>query len=265
MDRAVDPSGLTNPYVRSPNTAGGPDQTESGADPLDVDPMDLYSPPMEQLDQPWLDYLALLKQVGEVFNRVKSEFTRETVCRRGCDDCCSAPFRLQLIEALTVRMAVDALPREERRPILHRARKTADKAAALFDNLPLDPARASREVSRARLRCPLLTDQGCAVYPSRPITCRLYGLPTASAGVGHTCPKSGFHVGQSYPTVDLDAIFDRLADMSLELVRLSGASSLIMAPYTVGAALAADFPDQLRPDKALGPKRRPAKAGRDNS
>lgn len=220
---------------------------------------------MEQLAQPWLDYLALLKQVGEVFDRVKDEHPREVACRRGCDECCSAPFRLQLIEALTVRMAVDALPREERRPVLHRARKTADKAAALFDNLPLDPALASREVSRARLRCPLLTDQGCAVYPSRPITCRLYGLPTASAGVGHTCPKSGFDVGQSYPTVDLDAIFDRLADMSLELVRLTGSSSLIMAPHTVAAALTADFPDRLRPDKTLGPKSASAKAAGDNS
>jgi len=57
----------------------------------------------------------------------------------------------------------------------------------------------------------------CLLYDRRPLTCRLYGVPTAIAGAGHTCAKSGFVAGEKYPTVQMDALHDRLLAISQEV------------------------------------------------
>ena len=70
-----------------------------------------------------------------------------------------------------------------------------------------------------RVRCPLLDEKKrCELYAFRPITCRLYGIPTSIAGKGHTCGLSGFKEGLAYPTVKLEKIQQRLYDLSSELV-----------------------------------------------
>ena len=74
------------------------------------------------------------------------------------------------------------------------------------------------EMARAQVRCPLLDDDGlCEMYDARPVTCRIYGVPTAIGGEAHTCGKSAFEKGQAYPTVYLDRIQDRLYALSHEL------------------------------------------------
>jgi len=76
------------------------------------------------------------------------------------------------------------------------------------------------DLAQKRIRCPLLNDQDtCDLYEYRPITCRLYGIPTSIAGKGHTCGLSGFSEGTSYPTVKLDIIQKKLYDLSAEFVR----------------------------------------------
>jgi hypothetical protein len=54
-----------------------------------------------------------------------------------------------------------------------------------------------------------------------PITCRLYGIPTAIGGKGHTCGLSGFTKGKSYPTVNLDAIHQAFLIFLLNLSSIS--------------------------------------------
>jgi Fe-S-cluster containining protein len=71
-----------------------------------------------------------------------------------------------------------------------------------------------------RIRCPLLdNDDKCELYRSRPITCRLYGIPTVIGGQAHTCGLSGFEEGKPYPTVKLDAIQNKLYQISFELAQ----------------------------------------------
>jgi Fe-S-cluster containining protein len=73
-------------------------------------------------------------------------------------------------------------------------------------------------MSAQRVRCPLLNDKDqCELYDSRPITCRIYGVPTEIGNHAHTCGLSGFKEGESYPTVKMDAIHQRLYDISSEL------------------------------------------------
>ena len=76
------------------------------------------------------------------------------------------------------------------------------------------------EAARIKCRCPLLGDDDrCLLYQARPITCRLYGVPTAIAGQGHVCGFAAFEKGKSYPTVYLDEIQSRLEDLSREIGR----------------------------------------------
>ena len=59
----------------------------------------------------------------------------------------------------------------------------------------------------------------CLLYEARPITCRLYGVPTAIGGQGHVCGFSAFEKGKAYPTVHLDKIQARLDELSREVAR----------------------------------------------
>jgi Fe-S-cluster containining protein len=75
------------------------------------------------------------------------------------------------------------------------------------------------EMAAERSRCPLLNDRDrCDLYAYRPITCRVYGIPTAIGGRGHTCGLSGFKEGESYPTVNLDPVHAKLHELSREIV-----------------------------------------------
>ena len=77
-----------------------------------------------------------------------------------------------------------------------------------------------REVAEQKVRCPLLgPDDLCVLYEHRPITCRLYGIPTAIGEEAHTCHRSGFEPGQPYPTVQMAKLQDQLYVISHELGR----------------------------------------------
>ena len=208
--------------------------------------------PEKTRPDPWQGYARLLARTEIVFRQVRQEYPDLISCGLGCDDCCRAPFRVSLIEGVALSTALESLARGLKRRILNRAEKELEKALELFRSLPDQGNReslelAARTLSRARLRCPLLTGDGCAVYPARPATCRLYGLPTQSGGLSHTCPRSGFEPGQSYPTVDLDLISDTLAELSLELAAEAGLGLLELAPVPVAQALLKEYPDRLRP------------------
>ena len=98
---------------------------------------------------------------------------------------------------------------------------TPKRKDAQAQNLhPLVPAdrKASAKAAKARIRCPLLdSNDQCVLYDYRPITCRLYGIPTAIGGKGHVCGQSNFAAGASYPTVHLDKIQERLDRLSVEI------------------------------------------------
>lgn len=83
-----------------------------------------------------------------------------------------------------------------------------------------DPGVIMERAAQIKLRCPLLgQDDRCLLYAARPITCRVYGVPTAIAGQGHVCGFSAFAAGKAYPTIHLDKIQNRLEDLSLELAQ----------------------------------------------
>ncbi len=172
-------------------------------------------------------YEALSQAADQVFEKVRAEFPQCVKCERECADCCHALFDLTLIEALYINdRFMTRFKDEERAAALEKANRADRKIHQLkrdaYRELQAgkDEGDILAELAAEKVRCPLLNDQDlCELYDHRPITCRLYGIPTSIGGLGRTCALSGFEGGQSYPTVDIDKIHGRLQEISGELLR----------------------------------------------
>jgi len=167
-------------------------------------------------------YEALVKAADEVFERVKNEYPEEVTCKVKCADCCHALFDLTLIEAIYINHHFNRLDEGLSKEALIDKANKADRlvyklkrAAFKANEEGQSEAEVLEDLATKRIRCPLLSDQDqCDMYDYRPITCRLYGIPTAIGGEGHTCGLSGFEPGKPYPTVNLDRIQGRLYEIS---------------------------------------------------
>ena len=191
-------------------------------------------------------YKAIVDQVDAVFQRVQAEHEDCVRCRVGCSDCCHAIFDLSLVEALYIKAQFDKVFKDsDRAQVIERANE-ADRAVyrlkkrAFKDHEDGKPENEIlEEMAAQRIRCPLLdTDDRCALYADRPLTCRLYGIPTVIGGQAHTCGLSGFEPGKAYPTVKLDAIQQKLYDLSAELARDIGSRYPKLAELLVPVSMA---------------------------
>lgn len=180
-----------------------------------------------ELDGYFKKYEALVQQVDAAFDKVKEAYGECVTCKVGCSDCCHALFDLTLIEAIYIKNKFDAkFADENRQAIIDKANK-ADREVYKIKrkaHKEFEGGRSENEIleemAKIKVRCPLLDEEDkCALYEARPITCRLYGVPTVIGGQGHTCGLSNFKPGESYPTVKLDAIHDKLHEISLELAQ----------------------------------------------
>ncbi len=172
-------------------------------------------------------YRHLVEQVDAAFDKIQTAFDDCVNCKVGCADCCYALFDLSLVEALFIKNEFDAnISDDQRAKIIERANNADRKVYRLKRQAHKDQQAGKPEneifdwLSAQRVRCPLLNENDqCELYDSRPITCRLYGVPTVIGNKAHTCGLSGFKEGESYPTAKLDAIHQKLYDISAELAR----------------------------------------------
>lgn len=180
-----------------------------------------------ELEQVFKKYETFVEQLDGVFERVRQEYTDCVKCKLTCSDCCHALFDLSLVEALYInRQFLEVVDGEKKDKILESANKSDRKIYQLKRKAFKSVAAGEKsedqvllEMAAERIRCPLLNeDNQCDLYASRPITCRLYGIPTAIAGQGHTCGLSAFESGESYPTVNLDSVHKKLHELSCELI-----------------------------------------------
>ncbi|NNG02420.1 MAG: YkgJ family cysteine cluster protein [Desulfobacteraceae bacterium] len=171
-------------------------------------------------------YESLVESVDKVFERVRSEYADCVKCEPSCSDCCHALFDLSLIEALYVNHHFNEnLKGKIKDQIIEKANK-ADRQVYKIKRRASKDLDAGRdhesilaELAAERVRCPMLNDADeCDLYEFRPITCRLYGIPTAIGGKGHTCGLSGFSEGTAYPTVYMDTINQKLSEISADFV-----------------------------------------------
>jgi Fe-S-cluster containining protein len=209
-------------------------------------------------------YRQLVEQVDAAFTKIETAFEECVSCKVGCADCCYALFDLSLVEALYIKSRFDengsgAL----RAKIIERANDADRKIHRLKRQAHNDlrSGKPEKEIfdwmSAQRVRCPLLNDDDqCELYQSRPITCRLYGVPTVIGDQSHTCGLSGFKEGESYPTVKLNAIHQRLHDISSELASEIQSSYPKLAEMLVplSMALLTDYTEEYLGAKSSDPE-----------
>ena len=171
-------------------------------------------------------YEELVKAADEAFARVKRDHADCVKCEVGCAECCHALFDLTLVEALYINHKFkEAFQGDEREAILERANRSdrqvykIKKRAQAMLTEGLDEEEILARMAKESVRCALLNNEDqCDLYGHRPLTCRLYGVPTAIGGKGHTCGLSGFKEGVAYPTANLDRILSALLSLSKALV-----------------------------------------------
>jgi len=183
-------------------------------------------------------YQKLASKAGEAFSKVEKEYPSCVKCRVHCSDCCHAVFGVFAIEAVALKGKFDALPRKVRRQVLLKADSANRELRKIEIRMQMsedDPQMKAMVLAKARVACPLLSEsQECILYHHRPITCRVYGIPTAIQGKGHVCGKGAFEKGKKYPTFDLDAVYGALYKLSLEYMKRTGnqdseAASLLLS------------------------------------
>ena len=199
-------------------------------------------------------YEALVATVDTLFEKVKNDYPREVFCREKCSDCCYAIFDLTIIEAVYLNQRFrEKFTGAERLRLIDEAAKIDRALTKLKRDAFLETKNGKSEVevlgklSMERMRCPLLGENNlCILYESRPITCRLYGIPTATAGVSHICGRTNFKQGEPYPTVNMDNLYSRLQLLSAEFTKAIKAGNVkaceMLIP--VSMALITDFDEE---------------------
>lgn len=217
-------------------------------------------------------YQEIVKQVDELFERVQKEHPECVTCKMKCADCCHALFDLTLIEAIYINHQINNhIKGKEKSKLIEKAnladRKThrIKRQAYKSKTAGKDETEILMDIAAERVRCPLLNDdEMCDLYEHRPITCRLYGIPTSIGGRSHTCGKSGFVEGKPYPAVNMDVIHQRLYDISNELVREIKTKYVKMADMLVPLSMAilTDFDEEYL--GVASPKNGQEKQGTEN-
>ncbi len=185
-------------------------------------------------------YDSIVQEADKGFQRIESEFAECVKCEPHCADCCHAVFGLFLIEAVFLKHGFDQLGEEERMAALKRADE-ADRELEVLDRtlkeFEGDPQMSAYSMAKARIRCPLLSDDNeCILYPHRPMTCRIYGIPTMIQGMPRVCGKAGFKKGQSYPAFNIDAVHRKLHELSKEVLKGAGESDPEKASFLISVS-----------------------------
>ncbi len=185
-------------------------------------------------------YKQLVAKGDAAFETIERDYGSCIKCKPQCSDCCHAIFGLFLIEAAYIQQQFNRLDRKVRREVLSNAEKYEKALQKVEERLQAhedDPRMKSYALSKERVRCPLLNqDEECIIYPHRPITCRVYGIPTAIQGKARVCGKAAFERGESYPTFDLDACYKELYQLSKELLVQMGQSDMEKASLLISVA-----------------------------
>ena len=191
-------------------------------------------------------YERLLNGGDQAFGRAGREYGPCMKCVTGCSDCCHAVFGLFLIEALYLQVHFAGLGRKERRAALLRAKKSETALGKLEGALKtagLDLRATSDLLARSRARCPLLDEKDlCVLYPHRPLTCRVYGMPVVVQGKIRICGKAAFKKQPSYPAFDLDDAHRGLYLLSRDVLAAAGSADPEKAALVVSVPRALGTP-----------------------
>ena len=150
-------------------------------------------------------YRRLLNEVDSWFLSCLQAGGSTLACRAGCSACCRAVFDITLLDAWLLKDAFSALAADTRTQVLSRCRPRLTelrrrwpglKAPYLLNAFPEEEWTSMPEEDQTP--CPLLDAKGCClVYSSRPLICRLHGLPNIDfSGEDFDGTVCTLHVGE---------------------------------------------------------------------
>jgi Fe-S-cluster containining protein len=147
--------------------------------------------------------------------KLQARYSKHLVCRAGCSGCCHHHLSVFAVEAEEARAAIESLPAPIRVRLEEQAREVIN-----------------REARGEQVSCPMLVDDRCSIYESRPLICRTQGLPMlmeAEDGGSEVdfCPLNFTGAGavddlDEDHLVPLEALNLRLALLNLEHCRETG-------------------------------------------
>lgn len=105
-------------------------------------------------------YKNFIKQVDASVAELQAHYSKHLICKAGCSGCCHHHLSVFAVEAETARAAIEALPADLRVRVEEQAHKVVE-----------------RDQQGQPVACPLLVDDRCSIYESRPLICRTQGLP----------------------------------------------------------------------------------------
>ncbi|MHB8707441.1 MAG: YkgJ family cysteine cluster protein [Desulfuromonadales bacterium] len=177
-------------------------------------------------------------------------------CRKGCSACCRGLFDITLLDAFLLREGFAQLPADVRERVLARCRPRFAELQVrwpelqppyLLNSLPDESWMEMPEGDETP--CPLLGNNGyCLVYPFRPMTCRLHGLPNIDlSGEDFSTDLCTLHPGDPHtlPDTTLRWHFRETFSREISLLRafslqLTGTPSCEMDTF-IPLALLADY------------------------
>lgn len=128
-------------------------------------------------DENLANYLSLLSRADQLCAKITEQFAEQICCRAGCSSCCQ---HLSLFPVETANL-------------IKAVRKLPDEIKAILSGRSHWPESGP---------CPLLLDDCCTVYDSRPVICRTHGLPLLAEVDGvravNCCPEN-FRGAESLP------------------------------------------------------------------
>ena len=203
---------------------------------------------MKKTNDLFQSYELLVDKAEAAFQETQKEYGSCIKCEPHCADCCHAVFGLFLIEAGYLKEHFDKLTDEEKKAALVRckeAEKSLERLQKLLQAHEDDPQMKAYIMSRERIPCPLLNEhQECILYMYRPITCRVYGIPTMVQGKARVCWKSEFKKDERYPVFDLDRVHRELYFLSAELLKAAGEDNPERASLLISVSKAITTPLQ---------------------
>lgn len=105
-------------------------------------------------------YRQLIEGVDDLTAQLNERYQSHLQCGAGCSGCCHHHLSVFAVEAAVLTEAMQALPVAQQTRIRQQANEVQE-----------------REARGESVACPLLVDNLCAVYESRPLICRTQGLP----------------------------------------------------------------------------------------
>lgn len=178
------------------------------------------------------EYGRLLERVDRWFARCRAGQPAGAIrCADGCSDCCRGLFDITLLDAALLKRGFDRLPTATKKAVLARVQDRLTLIRAVWPDfsspyiLNYRPEEEWDDVmpDDDETPCPLLDEEGrCLVYGSRPMTCRLHGIPLVDTDgeVFHDewCTRN-FEGMDPLAMAELRDEFRRLFQEELELFR----------------------------------------------